>query len=86
MNEIYVRVVPMPCCLHGFVKEDPDGDYNVYIREEDSRETQLDTLEHELAHIRLGHLQRDRDLEVCESEADEAMKRAQRRRPLGESE
>lgn len=74
MNDIITRLVPMPLPLHGFVKEDAAGDYNVYLRAEDSRETQLDTYVHELAHIRLGHLQRDRDLDECEAEAEQAIK------------
>lgn len=84
MNEVIVRIVSMPCCLHGFVREDPDGDYNVYIRAEDSRQAQLDTYAHELAHIQLGHLQRVRDLAECEAEADECMKNARGRQPPGE--
>lgn len=84
MNEIFVRLVPLPPFWHGFVKEDPDGDYNMYIREQDSRETQLDTYAHEMAHIKLGHLQRDRDLDECEAEADAYMKRCQKAgRPSG---
>lgn len=84
MNEVIVRIVSMPCCVHGFVREDPDGDYNIYIRAEDSRETQLDTYEHELAHIQLGHLERARDLAECETEADEHMKKARGWRSSGD--
>lgn len=84
MNEVIVRIVSMPCCVHGFVKEDPEGDYNVYLRAEDSRETQLDTYEHELAHIQFGHLERARDLAECEAEADEYMKKARGWRSSGD--
>lgn len=75
MNDIIIRLIPMPSRLKGLVKEDPDGDYNIYIREQDPIETQRETLLHELEHIRRGHLHGGRDVAACEAEAEAAAKR-----------
>ena len=70
MNDVFIRLVPLPSGVKGFVKEDADGNYNVYIREQDAREVQRETYEHELRHIRLGHLQREEWSPDLEAEAE----------------
>lgn len=70
INDIIIRLVPLPPRCGGFVMEDPDGDYNVYIREQDSAEIQRKTLKHETAHIELHHLQREEWSPDLEEEAD----------------
>lgn len=75
MNEIFVRTVPMPYRIKGLVKEDADGDYNIYIREQDPIEVQRATYLHELEHIRRGHLEGLKEVELCEAEAEEAAKK-----------
>lgn len=59
MNEIIVREVDLPATAHGFVMEDPAGDYNIYIRAQDPPALKLRVLAHELQHIELGHLDDD---------------------------
>lgn len=75
MGDVFVRLIPMPWQLKGMVKEDADGDYNVYIREQDPIEVQRETYLHELEHIRLGHLDGLKEVELCEAEAEKAAKR-----------
>lgn len=75
MNEIIIRLIPMPWQLKGMVKEDANGDYNIYIREQDPFEVQRETYMHELEHIRLGHLDGLKEVELCEDEAEKAAKR-----------
>lgn len=75
MGDVFVRLIPMPSKLKGMVKEDADGDFNVYIREQDPFEVQRETLLHELEHIRLGHLDGLKEVELCEDEAEKAAKR-----------
>lgn len=70
MNEVITRLVPLPAGVRGFVKEDPDGDYNIYIREQDPIEIQMETYEHEIRHILLGHLQREEWAPDIEEEAE----------------
>ena len=71
IGEVFVRLVPLPVSVHGFVLEDPAGDYNVYIREQDAPNVQTDTLQHELEHIQRGHLDGDlRPVAVMEMEAN----------------
>ena len=69
MNEIIVRYIDVPVDLKGAVKEDPDGNYNIYINARQSWAQQLETYYHEEAHARLGHLQSDKPIEEIEEEA-----------------
>ena len=59
MNDVIVRSISLPSSVHGFVMEDPAGDYNIYLNENDPDEVQLRALDHELQHIVLGHLRDD---------------------------
>jgi hypothetical protein len=66
MREIIIRYTDMPCGLRGFVREDSEGDYNIYINARLSYDVQHDTVEHELRHIMNHDL--DNELEICEIE------------------
>lgn len=71
MFDVFVRLVDLPPSIHGFIMEDPAGDYNIYIRAGDPEELQRRTLDHELRHARLGHLQNETmTVEEKEREAD----------------
>ncbi len=69
MNDIIVRLVDVPVDLKGIVKEDSNGDYNIYINARHSSSVQLETYFHEEAHARLGHLHSDKSIEEIELEA-----------------
>ena len=69
MNEIIVRFVDVPVDLKGLIKEDSNGDYNIYLNARLAYDQQLETYFHEEAHARLGHLHSDRDIEEIEEEA-----------------
>lgn len=68
MNDVIVRLVPMPAGSDGYVLEDPAGDYNVYISDELGSIEQRQTYVHELIHIKKGHL-RDHELTAAECES-----------------
>lgn len=70
MNEIFVRLVDFPVDIRGMIKEDSNGDYNIYINARYTDEEQLKTWLHEAAHARLGHLHSDRPIDEIEEEAD----------------
>ena len=70
MNDVYYRVIDLPPGIHGFVMEDPDGNFNVYLNARDSQERRLHTAEHERAHILLGHLRDSRPVSELEREAE----------------
>lgn len=71
MNEVIVRIVDgLDPRVHGFVKEDPNGDYNIYINSCLCLEAQLETYEHELRHIYMKHLRSDRQVRELEDEAE----------------
>lgn len=54
MNNIYFRELTAPLCCRGFVLEDPDGDFTVFVNRDLSPEQKVRTVEHELSHIRHG--------------------------------
>lgn len=69
MNDIIVRLIDVPVDLKGLVKEDANGDYNIFINARYNYDQQLETYFHEEAHARLGHLHSDKDIEEIEEEA-----------------
>lgn len=69
MNDIIVRLIDVPVDLKGLVKEDANGDYNIYLNARYNYDQQLETYFHEEAHARLGHLHCDRDIDEIEEEA-----------------
>lgn len=54
MEQVIIRYVNLPCKVKGFVREDCDGNYNVFINARHSQRTQELTLVHELSHIKRG--------------------------------
>lgn len=75
MNDFFIREVDLPYKVKGFVLEDENGDYNVYVRQDDPPDVQRETVRHEVEHAIRGHLQRDRSLEECEAEAESSIKK-----------
>ena len=73
MNDIIVRLVDVPVDVKGIVKEDSNGDYNIYLNARYVLEQQMMTYLHELAHIELGHLHSSRPVEEIEEEANKRM-------------
>lgn len=70
MNDIITRLIDVPTELKGVVKEDPDGDYNIYINARLSEPEQVAAFLHEMRHIEYGHLHDDtKTLEQIEREA-----------------
>ena len=56
MDDYFVYLVPLPHGVHGFVTPNDDDTYTIYINSNDSLERRIKALEHELEHIRKGHL------------------------------
>lgn len=71
MNEVITRIVDLPIPFRGAVKEDENGDYNIYINGRLAQDQQAVALRHELRHVKYGHLDDDvKSLEVKEMEAE----------------
>ena len=68
MNDVIVRLVPLPKGANACVLEDPAGDYNVYISEQLDSQKQRKAYEHEMQHIKKGHLHDQRTARENESE------------------
>ena len=64
--EVRVRYLKMPVSVRGFtVREDADV-YDVYINPIYTYESQMETYEHELTHIRRGDFEREDDVNRLE--------------------
>ena len=71
MGRIIIRLVDAPVEFRGCVREDADGNYNVYINARLSEAERQRALLHELRHIFFGHLDDDvKSIEEKEREAD----------------
>lgn len=72
MEEIITRLGKLPGHIKGFVLEDPNGDYNVYIDKDLLQEEQVGVWLHELQHVRRRHLKdASKSVRLCEEEAEE---------------
>lgn len=71
MDQVIIRLIDLPNEIHGAVREDAEGDYNVYINAKLAPDQRAQTLQHELRHIVYRHLDEDpRPVEVKEMEAE----------------
>ena len=66
MDRVIIRLLDLPCKIRGFVRKDPDGDYNIYINAKESHDIQLKTLEHELDHISQDDFNNDLPIHMVE--------------------
>lgn len=57
MNRALIRKLKLPHTVNGFVIEDANGDYNIYINDAIADNRITPTLIHELKHAAYGHLQ-----------------------------
>lgn len=69
MDSIIVRLVDLPLAVRGAVREDENGDYNIYINARLSEDQRVVAFRHELEHIRRGHLH-DETKSVSQKEAE----------------
>ena len=51
MNEVIIRLLPLPVGVRAFTIPDAEGDYNVYLNSRLSAEQQRRSLLHEQLHI-----------------------------------
>lgn len=67
---IIIREVPLPHGVHGVLREDPEGNANIYVNDRDSFEERKKTVNHELRHYRLGHIGSGMPVRQLEKEAE----------------
>lgn len=72
MEDIITRLASLPPGISGLTVRDRNGDYNIYINARLNRETQLQTYEHELHHIRTGDFDRPGSADLIEIHAHRA--------------
>ena len=69
MEEIIIRLMPLPVHVRAFTLPDAQGDYNVYINVRLSSEQQKRSYRHELRHIARGDFyKRDKTAKEIEAE------------------
>ena len=69
-GEIIIREIPLPCGVHGVLREDPEGNANIYVNQRDPEEERRKTVAHELRHYRLGHIGSGKPVRQAEEEAE----------------
>lgn len=69
-GEIIIREIPLPHGVHGVLREDPEGNANIYVNQCDSFEERRKTVDHELRHYRLSHIGSGKPVRQIEKEAE----------------
>ena len=69
MDDIIVRIVPLPRNVRGCTVPDENGDYNIYIAERLDPDDRVRVFRHEVEHIKRLHFQRG-DKSVAEKESE----------------
>lgn len=69
-GEIIIREVPLPHGVHGVLREDPEGNANIYVNQCDPIEERRKTVAHELRHYRLGHIGSGKPVRQIEKEVE----------------
>jgi hypothetical protein len=67
MGQIIFRYIDLPCETHGFVREDSEGNYNIYINARMSIDMQREAAQHELNHVRNEDFDSDDDIKRVEN-------------------
>ena len=67
MGETIIRIVNLPRGINGFVSEDSEGDYNIYVSALLTYEQQRKVIIHELRHINSDDFRNDLPIEVVEN-------------------
>ena len=73
-GEYTVRVMDMPLASPGFVTFDEDDHANVYLNAHYNHETNLDTCDHELAHVLNDDIHNNDNIRAVETRADGSAK------------
>lgn len=75
MDDIIIRLVSFPSKIQGVTRLDDDGDYNIYINSNLSRETQYKAYLHEIDHIREQHFDYNTRKNLVADEVEEKHRR-----------
>ncbi len=68
LNETFLRLVEFPDRVRAAVVLDENGDYNIYVNVNLSRDEQLRAYEHERSHIKSNHFRRYIPAAKCEKD------------------
>lgn len=68
LDDIIIRIVPLPRGVRGCTVPDENGDYNIYIAERLDPEDRVKVFRHEVEHIRRLHFQSEKTVSEKETE------------------
>ena len=71
MEHIITRLIPLPASVKAMVVLDSEGDYNIYVNNQLSYETQVKSYKHEIRHIENNDFYNDEDIRLIENRANE---------------
>lgn len=71
MENIITRLIPLPASVKAMVVLDSEGDYNIYVNNQLSYETQVKSYKHEMRHIENNDFCNDEDIRLIENRANE---------------
>ena len=69
MGDIFIRTMSMPYRVYGLTVVDADGNYNIYVNDSLCDSKKIETVRHEMRHIRCGHFYDGQSVEQNEREA-----------------
>jgi len=69
-SDIFIRLAPFPAPVKAVVTANDDGTYNVYVNEQLGDEERRLAVDHEIEHIKRGHLFRETPVALDEAEAN----------------
>jgi len=69
--DVFIRVIPLPMGSEALVLPNEDDTYDVYVNANLCRAKQREALDHELKHIKKGHLWSVLPIKQIEAEANE---------------
>lgn len=69
MDAVIIRKIELPDGVNGITVLDANGDYNIYLNDQLSPDSQAKAFRHEVEHIKQGHFFVYEELEVIDSQA-----------------
>jgi len=64
-DNVKVKLLDLPCSIRAFTKKKDDV-HTIILNARLSRETNMESLKHELEHIKYGHLDQEIDVQLVE--------------------
>lgn len=74
MDAVIIRIIDLPYKVKGLTVKDENDDYNIYINSKLSNDARINTLRHEIEHIKKGHFYSFLPIEEIEADVNQQVK------------